>query len=68
MMDFVVGVLVEVVDQFGIWVKVKVVLKFDNLVVVIFFSWRFEWDREICDFFEIRDETIKETLIFRYLG
>ena len=68
MMAFSVGASVEAVDQLGIWAKAKVVSKSDNLVVVTFSPWRSEWDREICDLSEIRNETVEETLIPRHLA
>ena len=68
MMDYAIGASVEAVDQLGIWAKAKVVSKSDNSVVVTFPPWRSEWDREICDPSEIRDETIEETLIPRHLA
>ena len=68
MMEFVVGASVEAVDQLGIWSKAKVVSKSDNSVVVTFPPWRSEWDREIGDPSEIREETTEETLIPRRLS
>ena len=59
------GASVETVDQFGIWSNAKIVWKSKNTVVVTFPPWRTEWDREICDFSEIRDVTQQETLIPR---
>lgn len=60
-----VGDSVEAVDQLGIWAKAKVVRKVDNAVVVTFPPWKAEWDQEICDPSEIREETPEETLIPR---
>ena len=59
------GASVEAVDQFGNWSNAKIVSKSENTVVVTFPPWRAEWDREICDFSEIRDVTQQETLIPR---
>ena len=64
-MEVNVGDSVEAVDQLGIWAKAKVVRKVDNSVVVNFPPWKAEWDREICDNSEIREETPEETLIPR---
>ena len=68
MMAFSVGASVEAVDQLGVWAKAKVVSKSDNSVVVTFPPWRSEWDREICDLSEIRNETVEETLIPHHLA
>ena len=57
------GASVEAVDQFGIWSNAKIVSKSENTAVVIFPPWRAEWDREICDFSEIKGVTQQETLI-----
>ena len=64
-MEVNVGDSVEAVDQLGIWAKAKVVRKADNAVVVNFPPWKAEWDQEICDPSEIREETPEETLIPR---
>ena len=64
-MEVNVGDSVEAVDQLGIWAKAKVVRKADNSIVVNFPPWKAEWDREICDPSEIREETPEETLIPR---
>ena len=65
LMEVSVGDSVEAVDQLGIWAKAKVVRKADNAVVINFPPWKAEWDREICDPSEIREETPEETLIPR---
>ena len=57
-MEVNVGDSVEAVDQLGIWAKAKVVRKADNAVVVNFPPWKAEWDREICDPSEIREQTL----------
>ena len=58
-----VGDSFQAVNQLGIWAKAKVVRKVNNAIIVNFPPWKAEWDREICDPSEIREQTSGETLI-----
>ena len=67
-MDFLVGDLVEAVDELGIWAKAKIVENRGNYVVVTFPPWSSEWNREIYNPSEIRKRTEGEVLIPRHLS
>ena len=53
---------IEAIDQFGVWHLAKIVDKRERSVVVIFPSWKSQWNREIFNPSEVRERS-EEVLV-----